>query len=104
METRTGTVIPPIGRIFGGHQEISAHAGLRGGARSRIRTRLHSINRDFFKFWARPQLSARHSSNDSVDLEQNSLLNRTGNFCEPTGNFDHRNKELEPGIFRLIFG
>jgi hypothetical protein len=62
------------------------------------------INRDFFKFWARPQLSARHSSNDSVDLEQNSLLNRTGNFCEPTGNFDHRNKELEPGIFRLIFG
>src|SRR4249919_2928358 len=29
--TRTRIVIPPIGRIFGGHQEISAHAGLRGG-------------------------------------------------------------------------
>ena len=55
------------------------------------------INRDFFKSWARPQRSARHSSNDSVDLEQNSLLNRTGNFCEPTGNFDHKNKEFEPG-------
>src|SRR5689334_11148553 len=36
-ETRTRIVIPPIGRIFGGHQEISAHAGLRGG-RTRTRT------------------------------------------------------------------
>ena len=62
------------------------------------------INREFFNFWAKPQLRARHSSNDSVDLEQNSLLNRTGNFCEGTGSFERKNKEFEPGIFKLISG
>jgi hypothetical protein len=41
-ETETQTTNPPIGRIFGNCQEISARAGLRGGGRSRSRTRLHS--------------------------------------------------------------
>ena len=31
-----------IGRIFGGHQEISAHAGLRGGGRSQTLTSLYA--------------------------------------------------------------
>jgi hypothetical protein len=39
-------------------------------------------------------------------LQQNSLLNRTGNFCEGTGNFVRENREFERGEvqnFRMMF-
>jgi len=40
------------------------------------------------------RLRGRHSSNDSGGLEENSLLNGTGNFCEVTGKLNARTGNL----------
>jgi hypothetical protein len=45
-----------------------------------------SISERIFQFWAKSRLICCHLPNDSADLEQNSLLNGTGHFCEGTGN------------------
>jgi hypothetical protein len=46
--------------------------------------------REFFKSWARLQLSDCHSSKHLADLEGNSLLKGTGNFFEGTANLNAR--------------
>ena len=48
-----------------------------------------------FQFWARSRLRGRHSSNDSADLERNSLRNRTGNyFTQQNREFWRRNRDF----------
>ena len=42
------------------------------------------------QFWVRLRLSGRHSSNDSADLERNSLLKRNREFLQ-------RNRDFGPG-------
>jgi hypothetical protein len=64
------------------------------------------INREFFDFGSDCSLTGRHSSNDSEDLERNSLLKGTGNSCEKTGNLNARtgNLKLECRVMDDVFG
>ncbi|MGZ4924656.1 MAG: hypothetical protein ACXV5H_12000, partial [Halobacteriota archaeon] len=47
-------------------------------------------NREFFNFRARSRLRGPDPCNDFADLERNSLLIGTGNFCKGTGNLNAR--------------
>jgi hypothetical protein len=74
---------------------------MRGGGRSRIRTRLYSQipcyqgkEQGIFQFWASSPLRYCHSANDVRDLEQNSLRNRTGNYFDGAGNQAGENNEF----------
>ena len=52
------------------------------------------INREFFNFGSDCGSVVAIASNNSADLERNSLLNGTGNFCEGTGNLNARTGNL----------
>jgi hypothetical protein len=96
------------------HSPSCATNGLNIGARNRVIVLAQRQNLGFRPFLSfaficpsinsARRLSGCHSSNDSADLERNSLLNGTGNFCEGTGEVERKNREFELGIVRLISG